>query len=246
MKESHSNIVNYQYDELVSMNDYIDPLDISVENFTVSVPPVNADYTLFEQPNNIIVFQQPSELIQDESESNQDISTKEKIKQNKYKYTERFKIIKKDTIEDKKQEVILRNRLAAQKSRDRKKLEFFELKSEKELLVKEKQSLEEKLSSVTSELEQMKSAVEQLSSESKKEFDEIMAKQTQENSWHGKPSKCRPSVLLAGALLGCICIICCISPFIIIEKSTSQNRILLDSEFEYLSEQNRSSLIELK
>ena len=162
---------------------------------------------------------------------------KEKVSQAKNKYPPKVKLIKKDPEVDKKQKQLVRNRLSAQRSRERKKQELTDLKLENEVLARSKFEVEQKLAMVSSELDIIKNTVELLSPESREEFNKIHNELNQEYPiWTGKPTKCRSPILLAGAFLGCFCLIACISPFIITNESIviPQDRLLVEktSEFE--------------
>lgn len=151
---------------------------------------------------------------------------KEKVDKAKSKYPQKTKTIKKVPVPDKRQKQLVRNRLSAQKSRERKRQELQDLRQTNEVLVKSKYEVEEQLALVTEELEMMKTAVDLLSSESRDEFNRIRDGLTQEQSWSGKSPRHRTPLLLAGALLGCICLLGVISAASFVDRSP-QARLLV-------------------
>ena len=220
--------INYQYDELfpiyppkftfdeISHNGSIfeDPLSEIV--LSPSTDPPEDSFTV-EQADN-----EPQ--IDNEKAKNRRSRIKDKVSKAKAKHPEKKKLIKKEPVDDRKQSLVLRNRLSAQKSREKKKEEVANLKQANEQLERSKQETEEKLALANAELEAMKATVEQLSPEGREEFNRIYFGFTQ-----SKP-RYRIPFLMAGALLGCICLVCCIAPFMFTEQIilTPPNRLLLE------------------
>lgn len=163
---------------------------------------------------------------------------KEKVSKAKAKYPERKKAIKKITVPEQKPSLAHRNRLSAQRSRERKKEELNLLRQANIELERAKIETEEKLASVISELESMKMAVSLLSPESRDEFSRIHASLTDDSPASAKGRKRRAPLLLAGALFGCICIVCCILPFPYTDESTSSNRLLLNHNAVHYSQES--------
>jgi len=143
---------------------------------------------------------------------------KEKLMKARSRCLEIKKLIMKEPINPRKEKRLLKNRASAQKSRERKALELEGLRQENEQLRKINIETETKLSEVTTELNLMKKTVNLLSSDSHEEFNrtrdslEFIA---DNESQYNRPSNFRSSILLAGALFGCLCVIGCISPLII-------------------------------
>eukprot|EP00826_Nyctotherus_ovalis_P039413 TRINITY_DN3790_c0_g1_i5.p1 TRINITY_DN3790_c0_g1~~TRINITY_DN3790_c0_g1_i5.p1 ORF type:complete len:350 (-),score=61.36 TRINITY_DN3790_c0_g1_i5:360-1409(-) len=166
---------------------------------------------------------------------------KEKLLKAKSRIPEGDKAIKKEPINPRKEKRLLRNRMSAQKSRERKTHELNMLRAENEELRASKAEAEEKLLKATTELDIINRTVKLLPTECREEFTRI--KETLEYTvdselWLTKSTKRRNSFLLAGALLGCLCVIGCISPFIIDGYTKdysveSQMRLLASDSFLY-------------
>ena len=147
---------------------------------------------------------------------------KEKVSKAKDKYPPKTKLIKKEPVLDKKQKQLIRNRISAQRSRDRKRQELSEMQVINDQLVKSKAETESQLAAAMQELGEMKKTVELLSPDSREEFNRIKAglNNPQEEVWAGRPSiKRRTAFLMAGAMFGCLCLVACLSPFVITNGS---------------------------
>lgn len=235
---------NSEYDELSNLNN---PLAHQIEEIHINNPSyphnlLQGDDLLgneFESPgpfcssectsgdlNQHPVFPEGNQLTIEEMKVEQEKMLKE---MNKYRMKEKLlkaksrlpegdKAIKKEPVNPRKEKRLLRNRMSAQKSRERKMHELNMLRAENEELRASKAEVEEKLLKATVELDIMNKTVKLLPTECREEFARI--KETLEYTvdselWLTKSTKRRNSFLLAGALLGCICLIGCISPFII-------------------------------
>eukprot|EP00826_Nyctotherus_ovalis_P033610 TRINITY_DN2732_c0_g1_i4.p1 TRINITY_DN2732_c0_g1~~TRINITY_DN2732_c0_g1_i4.p1 ORF type:complete len:296 (+),score=63.17 TRINITY_DN2732_c0_g1_i4:178-1065(+) len=153
---------------------------------------------------------------------------KEKVSKTKAKYPERKKAIKKVAVPGQKPSLAHRNRLSAQRSRERKREELNMLKQANIELERAKIEAEDRLALVTSELESMKTAVSLLSPESHDEFTRIHASLSETSPTSASRRKHRAPLLLAGALFGCICVVCCLLPFPYTDESASPSRLLLN------------------
>lgn len=231
-------IINYHYDEIM-------PIDSSIEEISIHNTSTTLKHIIdILNTNQLDDFDQAAQEQSDNSILVRKSRIKEKINKAKNKLPEKVKAIKKMSVIDKKQKQLVRNRLSAQKSRERKRQELLSLKETNELLIKSKCEVEERLALVTTELETIKTIVDLLSPESREEFNRISDNLHQEQYLERKSPRCRGPSLILGALLGCLCIIGCFSAVtfggIFVEDSL-QARILVEPEFD-----DRPALIELQ
>ena len=171
------------------------------------------------------------------------LKIKEKISRAIDRFPDKTKLIQKPEVSARKQKQLFRKRISAQRSREKKNQELILLRNENQMLRTSKTELEEKLVQTTSELEIMNKTVKMLPDENRHEFFRIRelleTSMDETEQWEGRPSRCRGSLLLTGALIGCICLIACISPFVIIDKSAAvlnsvgNTRLLTDNGYIY-------------
>eukprot|EP01022_Parablepharisma_sp_SALTPOND_P017103 TRINITY_DN2663_c0_g1_i2.p1 TRINITY_DN2663_c0_g1~~TRINITY_DN2663_c0_g1_i2.p1 ORF type:complete len:502 (+),score=2.60 TRINITY_DN2663_c0_g1_i2:352-1857(+) len=240
-------LLNYQYDEILPIRPPNEPFDPPIEDLYPQDVPHHFDDFLplpsgttqdtnhLEDPSmapseSLQSLQTPSEPISSsgadatyeessKAPENKKTRIKEKISKAKDKYPAKTKLIKKEPVLDQKQKQLIRNRISAQRSRDRKKQEVNQLKQMNEFLERSKAETDEKLAMVSTELEMMKKTVELLSPESREEFNRVKAglvNMGSDTEWAGRPSRRRSPFLLAAAILGCICLIGCLSPFVFV------------------------------
>ncbi len=152
---------------------------------------------------------------------------KEKIAKAKEKFPEKRKTIKKETTGlSKKQLQLVRNRISAQRSRDRKRKELQDLAGVNTGLQSTISQLESQLSSANSELALNQRVVEALPEQSRADYyrvrNELLAMQSplasspDEQEWAGRPSggRFRSTLLMATAIVGCLCLVAVVCPFV--------------------------------
>ncbi len=115
---------------------------------------------------------------------------KEKRSKAKDKFPEKEKLIKKDKVVDKKQKQLVRNRISAQRSRDRKRSEIVELREENIKLRIENEQLKARLAAA-----------------------EGQVLQCGDSGPRHHSSGTKTPLLLAAAFVGCICIVCVVQTF---------------------------------
>jgi len=231
MNIESASAVNYQYDEILPSNQSNPLFDEDLvgeltpgDSFSERVPSVSAD-----PPQNSFTFEYFEAPIITDTKRTKKARIKNKALRAKTICSEKRKLIRKEPILNEKPSLAVRNRLSAQRSREKKRNELSTLKQANERLIKEKQETEEKLALATAELEAMKATVELLSPENRAEFDSIHFGLNKAPST-GKVNKRGSSlVLAAGALLGCICIIYCFVPFTYIENTVVSTCSFLES-----------------
>lgn len=229
----NSDIINYHYDEVF-------PAPPSYFSFDETP----SQESVFEDPLSEIVLSPSTDPAEDssigqslpaadEKARDRKLRIKDKVNKAKAKYPARKKLMKKVSVADRKQVLLLRNRLSAQRSREKKKEELANLKEINEQLEISKREAESQLASVSAELESMRATVDLLSPESKEEFNRLYFGLVDPPA---QRSKRRVSFLMAGALLGCICLVCCLAPFVLPQQTAlvPRNRLLLESPAQNL------------
>ena len=146
---------------------------------------------------------------------------KDKIAKAKEKFPEIKKLIKKEETPSKKQLQLMRNRISAQRSRDRKRKELTEFGEENKKLLEEMKQLHQQLLITNNELAINQKVVDSLSEPSQKEYYRIRTDVLNTSSfaqddveWAGRPSggRFRNPLMMATMFLACLCIVACFAP----------------------------------
>jgi len=140
---------------------------------------------------------------------------RKKAEQHKDRNPPKTKAIKKDKELDKRTKQLIRNRISAQRSRDRKREELETAKEQNDLLRKEIEEKTQKLSEISREFEETKQAIERMNHEAQEEFyrqKALVSSNSQQNTRRSF-GRINPKIALIGTFLGCLCIIGCLTPF---------------------------------
>lgn len=224
--------VNYQYDELLLPNtsnllfneDFTEEVTFR-DLLSDRVPSLSTD-----PPEDSFTIERFETPIQNNKERNRKPRIKDKALRAKTKCPEKKKLIRKEPISNENPSLAVRNRLSAQRSRERKREELNTLVQRNEVLTKEKEQTEKKLALANAELEAIRATVDKLSLESKAEFNSIHFGLNKAPTPGKTRKRNSPLVLAAASLLSCICIVCCFVPSIFTEDTISspKNRFLYE------------------
>eukprot|EP00826_Nyctotherus_ovalis_P048269 TRINITY_DN5662_c0_g2_i1.p1 TRINITY_DN5662_c0_g2~~TRINITY_DN5662_c0_g2_i1.p1 ORF type:complete len:253 (-),score=55.33 TRINITY_DN5662_c0_g2_i1:497-1255(-) len=212
-------------DDFPQLEPILEPFEYSVPDFipaedyssTVSAElaatPVYSDTSTKSQPQIVVengrAEDERPEVSGKKAEKNR---LKRKIERTKQKFPEKRKLIDKEGSEPtKKQLQLLRNRISAQRSRDRKKQELSELSNENQRLRENEAQLQAQLYEAQSEIELNKQILNKLSETSRNEYCKLRNELLCSHEGRYSRSYYRNPLLIATALLGTICMVALMS-----------------------------------
>jgi len=234
-------------EEFSQLDSILDPFEFSIPDFIpvedylsttaieLAATPNYSDTSTNTQPQIIV----ENNRFEGEGKKSEAVSKvldrnrlKRKIEKTKQRLPEKGR--SKDDMElTKKQQQLLRNRISAQKSRDRKKQELIELSDENKKLRESEAQLQTRLFEAQSEIELNKQIIGRLSENSQSEYYKVrneLLNNTEE--WRYSRGFFRNPLLMATALLGTICMIALVSPSFISNPSQAidfNQRILVEN-----------------
>lgn len=223
-------------DAFPQLESILDPFEYSVPDFipaedyssTVSAElaatPVHSDTSTKSQPQIVVengrVEGERLEVSCKKAEKNR---LKRKIEKTKQKFPEKRKLIDNESSEPtKKQLQLLRNRISAQRSRDRKKQELSELSNENQRLRESEAQLQAQLYEAQSEIELNKQVLAKLSESSRAEYYKHRSSLLRSHEDQTARGYYRSPLLVAAALLGTMCVLALMSPAFVANSGHSQ------------------------
>ena len=205
--------------------------------------PISDSYVALQSPVPLLYSWSSDGLLESLNDDSKE-DTQEHNEIAKTKKANRSKCIRKFDVDKKKAIKKMRNRVSAQKSRDRKKKELEDLMDETEKVGSENECLKSKLGVANSELELLHRVVESLPSQGKDQFNKLKADlsshphQSKKKCMGAKKPSKRSHAILATLLIGCVYFASCVNPMTNTFKGLSHESLINKADIGALNTAN--------
>jgi hypothetical protein len=199
--------------------------------------PISDAYMALQSPVPLLYSWSPEDLIEALNDDSKE-DTQEHNDSTKTKKSNKSKCIRKVDVDKKKAIKKMRNRVSAQKSRDRKKKELDDLKGEADKLSEENNKLKSKLSLMHSDFELLQKVMQALPSESKAQLRKLnvdlssSTEKSKNKSVEVKKTSKGCQLVLATLLMTCVYFSVCVNPMMNTFKDLTTDPLADKTQFE--------------